>query len=319
MNRSALSLLLALSVFALAAIPSAAQTNLPRTISLQGRARDASNVYLTGTRTVSIAMYNVATGGTPMWSEQQTVTFTNGVFTLSIGSTGGGLPDWIPFDEEYWVGLTIQNFNSGLEILPRLRCQTVPYAVRSQYADTAAAFAIPAIIDVQKSGAAVVINNTQETALIANGGEYAIISQGPDSSDHYFVSGGEAGNSAPAPGAIYRDNAPMAWGLIGSRGEMISSFGIESVTHTPNSGTYTVLLSNPAAYATYASVRVPSLAPIVQPSIITDIAVPVLAYSWFFLPQGSPNYDRTVMVYVRNAQGAQVDSGFSIIVFGRPK
>ena len=58
-------------------------------------------------------LYNVSTGGTTLYTETQTVTVTNGVFTVQIGSVTA-LP--LPFDVPYWLGVTV---GTDAEMTPR--------------------------------------------------------------------------------------------------------------------------------------------------------------------------------------------------------
>ena len=74
--------------FRLAGAARAATTST--VVNYQGRLTDASGNPLTGTYSMTFALYTTATGGTPFWQEQRAgasaVPVTNGLFSVYLGS-----------------------------------------------------------------------------------------------------------------------------------------------------------------------------------------------------------------------------------------
>ena len=77
---SALFLMFALlnSVSALSAVP--------EKISYQGRLSDVSGNPLDGIHQINFSLYDLETGGLPIWTEQQSVTVENGIFSVRLGA-----------------------------------------------------------------------------------------------------------------------------------------------------------------------------------------------------------------------------------------
>ena len=319
-------------------IAAQAAAQVPRTINFQGRVRDAAGAYLDGPRQCTLRIYDQPTGGTALFTEIYPAEFDNGTFTITIGSrTSGGIPESVEFDKQYWLGCTIANFNSGQEIAPRMRMSSSPYSLRAAIADSAiyaesagyadnaghadaAAAALtleaPATISGSAFGAQPVlevINQEGPIGLRVHGAEYAIVSDGVDSTGRHYVSGENADGSTPAPGALYRDNAPMAWALVDADGSVIGGFGIASITHTPNNpGSYTITLSNGGALN--SSSNLPMLAPIIQPTGLTK-TLNRFNVNWFF----RTGNDTDIFVRITDIENVPTDAAFSIIVMGRPK
>jgi hypothetical protein len=79
------------------------------------------------------SIYNVNTGGAPLWSETKSVSVSNGLFTTLLGDTA-------PLDlsifngQDLWLGITV---GADPETAPRQRMAHVPYAVRAENAGNA--------------------------------------------------------------------------------------------------------------------------------------------------------------------------------------
>ena len=100
----------------------------PQTMNYQGLLKTSAGLPITGTRTLIINIYNVATGGTALWTETHTnVTVTKGQFSLLLGQ---GSPTPVPlalnFDVPYWLGVKIAT--EAAEMTPRQPLTTAPYA-----------------------------------------------------------------------------------------------------------------------------------------------------------------------------------------------
>lgn len=114
---------------------STATAQMPRQISYQGVAYNNLNKGYGGNHDVTFKFYNVATGGTAIYTEtQRNIAFNNGVFSASIGSVAT-IPTSLDFNQALYLGITIDD---GSEISPRTPFSAVPYAFFAQKSDTAA-------------------------------------------------------------------------------------------------------------------------------------------------------------------------------------
>ncbi len=114
--------------------PGVAVADVPKFISFQGELTDSHGTRITSAGTVTFKIYNVAAGGSFLWSEAQTVTPANGIVSAFVGSqTTGGLN--LAFDTQYWLGVTV---SPDAEMSPRIRLSTSPYAFIAKNLDTGA-------------------------------------------------------------------------------------------------------------------------------------------------------------------------------------
>jgi len=131
MKRSALSSL-AIVAFALlsagvnllvSSLP--ARADLPQIISYQGYLTDAGGAPINGMVQVTFALYAAATDGPALWTEQQVLSASNGVFNALLGAA---TPINLPFATPYFLGVKIGADN---EMTPRRAVASVPYAMRA--------------------------------------------------------------------------------------------------------------------------------------------------------------------------------------------
>jgi hypothetical protein len=105
---------------------------VPGTINYQGLLKE-DGVPVEGSRDVTFRIYDSSTGGSMLWEEEQSVTFTQGMFSVLLGSAepiqasvfGGG---------RRWLSVSV---DGGAEILPRGELASVGYAFSAETADTA--------------------------------------------------------------------------------------------------------------------------------------------------------------------------------------
>ncbi len=90
-------------------------------LNLQGRLSSPSGTPLSGTYPFVFTIYNVQSGGTALWSETQTLSIVNGVFSANLGAT---TPISLSFNEDYWVEIS----SNGQVFNQRVRLTTSPYA-----------------------------------------------------------------------------------------------------------------------------------------------------------------------------------------------
>ena len=119
------AILVALAV----AVPSSAA--VPRTISYQGVLRQMDgNVVPDGPYDITFRLYDVPSGGSPLWTEAQTLGVADGIFNAILGSV---VTLGLPFDGSYWLGVSVA---ADPELTPRVQLTSAPYALRTAVADS---------------------------------------------------------------------------------------------------------------------------------------------------------------------------------------
>jgi hypothetical protein len=123
-------------------LPAMTQTGGPNTISYQGTIADAAgNPVADGNYALTFKIYDVSSGGAPIWTQTQSaVPVSGGGFSVLLGS-GTGIA--LPFDKPYWISVTV---GSGTEST-RTAFAASPYAMslRLPYAATAGVVGAPLI------------------------------------------------------------------------------------------------------------------------------------------------------------------------------
>ena len=125
-------------------------------ISMQGFLKDANGKAIDdGNQSLNFKIYTVASGGTAIWSEVQSIKVFGGVYSAQLGSiTDISALAW---DVPYFVGVTVQ----GTELSPRTELTYAPYSFGTNKAQEVVCSG--AVGDVKYS----VLNPTQFAA--ANG------------------------------------------------------------------------------------------------------------------------------------------------------
>ena len=93
------------------------------TLTLTGYLADASGDAVTGEQNLQVRLYAAASGGTAVFDETQTITFTNGFFSFLTTTTIPTLGD------STFVGYTVGSDN---EMIPRVELSAVPFALDAQ-------------------------------------------------------------------------------------------------------------------------------------------------------------------------------------------
>ena len=106
----------------------------PQLINYQGRLTDETSEPLDGDYAMQFLIYSEESGGSPIWTETQTlVVVSNGVFNVKLGSE---VP--LPLDLFSGSGDRYLETKVGAETLaPRFRFTSVAYSFKSVYSDTA--------------------------------------------------------------------------------------------------------------------------------------------------------------------------------------
>jgi hypothetical protein len=111
--------------------PAAAGTSTG-TIAYQGRLADANGSPLTGTYNMIFRLYDAATGGTPLWTEQWTgsngVKVSDGLFNVMLGSLAPIPTSLVTDHASLFLGITV---GTDDEMTPRVQLGSVPFAVQA--------------------------------------------------------------------------------------------------------------------------------------------------------------------------------------------
>jgi len=103
-----------------------AHADLPRTISHQGQLIDESGEPVENeTLDFTFRLYDSEFGENGIWIEEQQLQVREGLFNATLGSES---PLNLPFDEQYWLGITIDD---GDELTPRIPLDATPYAIKA--------------------------------------------------------------------------------------------------------------------------------------------------------------------------------------------
>lgn len=98
---------------------------IAQTISIQGVLRDPNGRSVDdGAYSVAFRIYDVATGGTALWTDTYAnLTTKHGVFQANLGEQT--TLDGLAFDTQYYVGVTVENY---AEMAPRIALTIYPYS-----------------------------------------------------------------------------------------------------------------------------------------------------------------------------------------------
>ncbi len=124
-----------------------AHAEVPRTMSYQGVLRDdLGGIVLDATYSIEFNIYDVAAGGTALWTETQSVEVLDGIFNITLGEL---VALSLAFDVPCWLGIEVE---SESELDPRVELTAAPYAFRAAIADSVRPTAIIDDGDWEESG-----------------------------------------------------------------------------------------------------------------------------------------------------------------------
>jgi hypothetical protein len=128
-TRTTISILGASITFAIAI---SLHAQIPSLINYQGRLTDAQGNPVNGNRTMSIHIYDAASGGNLTYSENVgNITVTNGTYSFQFGSAGNGIIGVLSGFSDY-LALSV----NGSEESTRTRLLAVPYALKAKESET---------------------------------------------------------------------------------------------------------------------------------------------------------------------------------------
>ena len=103
------------------------QGQIPQTINYQGILTDITGKPVAdGTYNLTFKIYEVPTGGNPIWSETHVIPTKNGLFNVILGSSN---PLSIPFNRQYWLGISV---GSEPEFTPRIQLTASAYSLNTR-------------------------------------------------------------------------------------------------------------------------------------------------------------------------------------------
>lgn len=99
---------------------------IPKKLNYQGILTDDSGNPLSGSQSLTLRLYDVASGGTALWEETQNVDVDLGVFNVILGEV---TPLNLPFDEQYYLGITVAP--NPAELSPRIQLTAAAYSMNA--------------------------------------------------------------------------------------------------------------------------------------------------------------------------------------------
>ena len=123
MKSTAFAFALAAAVVLLALLSAPVPADVPQLLHYQGVLTDGAGVAVAdGDYQITFRIYDVAAGGSPLWTETNTVHAAKGIFDATLGAIS--MLGVLPFDRAYYIGLSI----GGGEELPRQILAATPFA-----------------------------------------------------------------------------------------------------------------------------------------------------------------------------------------------
>lgn len=101
-------------------------------LSYQGYLTDSTGAPLNDMVHVSFALYNVPTGGLPLWTDSLSVAVEQGLFSVELGGAGVPFPLNL-FDDPLWLGIRVE---ADAEMVPRRSLHSSGYAFKADDADS---------------------------------------------------------------------------------------------------------------------------------------------------------------------------------------
>lgn len=122
-----------------------ASAEIPHLINYQGKLTETDGSPITATKQITFRIYDVLSGGTPLWEETQSITINKGVFNTMLGST---VDLNLPFNQPYYLEIKVDN-----EVMtPRQRIASAGYAFRAEEADYAFNAKVSSSVSPQGAG-----------------------------------------------------------------------------------------------------------------------------------------------------------------------
>ena len=105
------------------------QSTSTTTISYQGRLADSGGVPITNTLGMTFRIYNIANGGSPLWTETYPgVQISDGLFHVLLGGTTPLPESLFAQNDTLYLGITV---GADSEMTPREQLASSPYAMKA--------------------------------------------------------------------------------------------------------------------------------------------------------------------------------------------
>ncbi|HEY7060249.1 MAG TPA: tail fiber domain-containing protein [Chloroflexota bacterium] len=135
----------------------------PTTMTYQGLLR-ANGAPATGPFSLQFKLYSVPSGGSPLYTETDNVTATNGLFTVVLGQNTPLPPSLFQPGGPLFLGITV---GADPELTPRTPITTEPFAFLAGAADSATSFSGSLAGDVTGAQSSTSVTALRGTALAA--------------------------------------------------------------------------------------------------------------------------------------------------------
>lgn len=133
-------------VVAVALVATGLAADVPQMINYQGRLVNSSGEPLDTTVSMSFAIYDALTEGSPLWTETHPAVVVNdGLFNVILGSSGTPLPDSVLAGTGRYLGIKV---GTDSELSPRTRLVSAGYAHRVSSIDGADAGDLTGVIEI---------------------------------------------------------------------------------------------------------------------------------------------------------------------------
>ena len=125
--------ILIIVIMTLLVFATAAHAEIPRYMQFQGKLTETDDTPLIGSQKLTFRIYDVETGGTPIWSEiHNDVDIENGVFSVLLGGIDpANNPLDVAFDKPYWISTEVDDTGE----MPRTAITSAGYAYRASTID----------------------------------------------------------------------------------------------------------------------------------------------------------------------------------------
>ena len=138
----------------------------PQTISYQAYLKDSDGLPVNATEEVTFRLYDTDVEGKPLWSDTLSITITDGLFSVELGTVANPLPK-SSMNDPIWLGVEI---NSDGEAVPRKAFNSINNAFRAEDSDLVDGLQASEIIDAGRKN--IVLN---KIIVAKSGGDYLTI------------------------------------------------------------------------------------------------------------------------------------------------
>jgi hypothetical protein len=152
-------------------------TQIPHTLSYQGLLTDTDGVVREDDiYSFTFRFYTSESGGTPIWSETQSLSVQKGLFSAILGSVTPFGPG-VTFDQQYWMSVEVA---PDPELSPRIPLTAVGYSIRALNAEMAETVADNSISSSKIGDGHVVrsINHLRDNIIIQGAGGASVTTNG---------------------------------------------------------------------------------------------------------------------------------------------